>query len=246
MYQDDLVDYNDALISIVPDGITPDYVSIYDFTDYLTKNVGKVVSNVSINKDKGVIIFNDSAEVNVPLGRLFASYFYHTYLRLTNDGYGDLNFYDQTLVPDSGLAMFKDWTYVDLKLINEGSNTLMNGALKFISRGYVSQGSTVDRVLDNNRPWDVQKGTVAETVSCTGGTYSGSYTALPDKTRAVATSYRNSGQTINFGSLLAKGHVYVRIYWCLWNGGAYVDTTRGDKLYSAELSGRYYVLTSGS
>lgn len=241
-YQDDLVDYNDVQISVVPTGIVADYEALYDEVGGVG-DFGKIIRGYSINKDLGLIEFTG----RVPYGRLLANYYYHTYYRLTNDGYGDLFFYDPSLVPDSQVAMYTDWTYVDLKLINEGGNTLTNGQLKFLTRGYVSASGTVDRVLNNNRPWDVQIGTDAETVNVTGGIAQTQHSTFESPSRRAALTARGN-QSVAFGTLLPKGITYVRVYWCLSEneaGTSFVETTRGRKLYSAELSGLYYTLTTG-
>jgi hypothetical protein len=115
---------------------------------------------MSYNKDIGILTFN--SKDYVPKGRIFGDYVYHTFYRLTSDGYGDLFFYGTgILVPHTETNGYKDWTYVDLKITNEGTNTLQSGTLQFLARGYVTKGSVVDTVIDNNRPWDIQKGTTA-------------------------------------------------------------------------------------
>ena len=147
----------------------------------------------------------------------------------------------------------KDWTYVDLMIYNEGSNSLSEGLMKFMSRGYISgSGSTqtITQVVDENRPWDVQSGTVAETVNQTGASFNSSYAGLPAKTRSAAMNAisRSSGG-VSLGSVLgARSKAYMRIYWCLAqseNGSSvtYITTTRGRKLWSSEISGKYYVVT---
>lgn len=239
-YHDDLLDYTNPSIAVVPSGVVADHNLLYDYFD-VALNKGKVVGGYTINKDTGLIEFSGS----VPSGRLLSNYYYHTYYRLTNDGYGDLYFYDPSLVPDSSVLSYTDWTYVDLKLVNEGGNTLTNGVLKFLTRGYVSSGGTVDRVLNNNRPWDVQIGTDVETVNRTGAVSSFQKSTFATPSRSVAISAASS-QSVGFGTLMPKQTVYVRVYWCLASnaqGTSYVETTRGRKLYSAELSGRYYTLT---
>jgi hypothetical protein len=65
------------------------------------------------------------------------------------------------LVPATATASYKDFAAVDLKIVNEGNNTLLNGTLQFLARGYVTSSNVVDAVLDMNRPWDVQKGSTA-------------------------------------------------------------------------------------
>lgn len=250
LYNDDCVDYYEISMSVVPTGIVPDYSNIYSFQNS-AQNFGRIVSNFSANKDKGTISFSNT----VPLGRIFASYTYHSYYRLTNDGYGDLLFYDNALVPSSDYSTtgLKDWTYVDLMIYNEGSNSLSDGVMKFMSRGYIeSSGSsqTVTQVVDENRPWDVQSGTIAETVNRTGANFNVSYTGLTAKTRGAAVTAINNTSSggVSFGqTMLPRSKAYIRVYWCLAqndsNSPSYVTTTRGQKLWSSELSGRYFVVT---
>lgn len=250
LYNDDCVDYYDISLCATPNGTSTNYSDIYDYLNP-SKNFGKIVSGATSNKDKGVILFTSA----VPLGRLFASYNYHTYYRLTNDGYGDLYFYDNALIPSSDYSLtgLKDWTYVDLMIYNEGSNALSEGLLKFMSRGYISgSGSTqtISQVVDENRPWDVQSGTVAETVNQTGASFNSSYTGLSAKTRSAAiTAITRSSGGVSLGSSLgARSKAYLRIYWCLAQSESgssvtYITTTRGKKLWSSEISGKYYVIT---
>ena len=250
LYNDDCVDYYEISMSVVPTGIVPDYSNIYSFQNS-AQNFGRIVSNFSANKDKGTISFSTT----VPLGRIFASYTYHSYYRLTNDGYGDLLFYDNALVPSSDYSTtgLKDWTYVDLMIYNEGSNSLSDGVMKFMSRGYIeSSGSsqTVTQVVDENRPWDVQSGTIAETVNRTGANFNVSYTGLTAKTRSAAVTAINNTSSggVTFGqTMLPRSKAYIRVYWCLAQNDSsspsYVTTTRGQKLWSSELSGRYFVVT---
>lgn len=250
LYHDDCIDYYEISICVVPTGITPNYTDIYSFQDE-AYNYGKIVSNFETNKDKGTIKFTST----VPLGRIFASYSYHSYYRLTNDGYGDLFFYDNALVPSSDYATtgLRDWTYVDLVIYNEGSNSLSEGIMKFMSRGYIEgSGSSqvVTQVVDENRPWDVQSGTIAETVNRTGASFSASYSGLAAKTRGAAVNAINNTSSggVSFGqTLLPRSKAYIRLYWCLAQSDAaspsYVVTTRGKKLWSSELSGKYFVVT---
>lgn len=250
LYNDDCVDYYEIDLSVVPEGISPDYLNIYSFENS-ANNFGKITSGAETNKDKGTITFASG----VPLGRIFASYTYHSYYRLTNDGYGDLYFYDNALVPSSDYSTtgLKDWTYVDLMIYNEGSNSLSDGVMKFMSRGYVeSSGSsqTITQVVDENRPWDVQSGTISETVNRTGASFSVSYNGLAGKTRGAAVNAINNTSSggVSFGSsMLPRSKAYIRLYWSLATNDNsspnYVTTTRGKKLWSSELSGRYFVVT---
>ena len=248
---DDLVDYYDAAISVSPEGIAPDWTNIYSYTNILAA-AGKVTSGYELNKDRGVVTFR----AGVPLGRLFGSYTYHSYYRLTNDGYGDLFFYDNSLVPsgDRSTTGLPDWTYVDLMICNEGGNSLSEGLLKFLSRGYVAESSgsaAITQVVDENRPWDVQSGTVAETINRTGAVFSQTYSGLAARTRGAAVAAINSTAAggVSLGGVLApRSRAYLRVYWCLalddTSSAKYVTTTRGAKLWSSEISGKYFVVTT--
>jgi hypothetical protein len=189
-----------------------------------------------LDKDTGMLTFTNSTSNPIPRGRVFANYMYHSYYRLTSDGYGDLYFYGSgILVPATATDSYSDWTYVDLKIVNEGTNTLQDGTLQFLSRGYITKGTVVDTVLDNNRPWDVQKGSVAETVKRTGAVCSTDYSTLSLANRANAYESTKS-QTCKFGTLAPKSHVYVRVFWCIANnaqGTAWIDCTKGSKVFSS-------------
>ncbi|MBR4316284.1 MAG: hypothetical protein IKP65_04910 [Alphaproteobacteria bacterium] len=118
-----------------------------------TSQSGKLSNGYSFVKDTGILTFNNK----IPLGRFLANYYYHTFYRLTSDGYGDLYFYDTgVIVPAPEQNSYKDWAYVDVKIVNEGMASLNQGVLQFLTRGYVTKGTIVDTVLDQNRPWDVQ------------------------------------------------------------------------------------------
>jgi hypothetical protein len=189
-----------------------------------------------IDKDTGMLTFTNSTSNPIPRGRIFANYMYHSYYRLTSDGYGDLYFYGSgILVPAAATDSYSDWTYVDLKIVNEGTNTLQDGTLQFLSRGYITKGTVVDTVLDNNRPWDVQKGSVAETVQRTGAVCNTDYSKLSLANRGNAYNSTKS-QTCVFGTLAPKSHVYVRVFWCIANneqGTAWIDCTKGSKVFSS-------------
>ena len=111
--------------------------------------------------------------------RIIAEYSYHTFKRLTDDGFGDLTFNDPVVVADSTPA-YPDYTYADICIWNEGEAMLEQGKMTFVPRGYDTDGrdgvvltpdgqnyqtnaDIVDQVLDINRPWDIQRGTKDET-----------------------------------------------------------------------------------
>ena len=220
----------------------------YIFNNNTTKLEGGRLSNgYMLDKDSGILTFLNNSTFEIPKGRLFANYMHHSFYRLTSDGYGDLYFYGSgILVPAADTTSYSDWTYVDLKIVNEGTNTLQDGTLQFLSRGYITKGSVVDTVLDNNRPWDVQEGSVAETVQRAGASYSRDYSNLSVANRVNAYNSTKS-QSCVFGTLAPKATTYVRVFWCIANdenGTSWIDCTKGSKVFSSELSGRYYISSS--
>lgn len=244
--QDDLQDYSSKAFYVSYIGTEPVKNQIYDPNVVTNDSSGKLTA-YSMDNDTGILTVNSTTP---PRGRLFADYYYHTFYRLTSDGYGDLYFYGNgILVPASATSSYTDWTYVDLKIVNEGGNTLNDGMLTFLARGYITKGSVVDTVLDQNRPWDVQEGTTAETVNRTGAGYSTSFSNLDAKypaNRAKAFEVR-ANQTLSFGTIEPKQTIFVRVFWCIAQnaaGTAWIDCSRGNKCYSGELSGTYFIFTS--
>ena len=242
--QDDFVDYLTPVVAVVPHGAMLDATKVYNKRLGLAE--GKISTGYSLEKDTGILEFLPAAEV--PAGRLLGSYYHHSFYRLTSDGYGDLYYYGSgTLYPMDDDGEKRSWAYVDVKLVNEGTNTLNSGTLQFLARGYVTGGSVVDQVLDMNRPWDVQEGSVGETVNRTGAKYSTRYAnfSTGDYVANLANAVKARGnQTCTFGTLAPKGRVFVRIFWTIAtnaNGGAWISCTRGRKLYSAEISGTYFL-----
>ena len=244
--QDDFVDYANKAFYVSYSGSEPVKTGLYDATATNYDSSGKLTS-YSLDGDMGILSFTTP-----PFGRIFATYYYHTYYRLTSDGYGDLYFYGGgVLVPASSTDSYKDWTYVDVKIVNEGSNTLQEGFLTFLARGYITKGSVVDTVLDLNRPWDVQEGTTAETVNRTGAVCATSFSAL-NTNSAYVPSRENAfnarkTQTCSIGTIAPKETVYVRVFWTIANnaqGTAWVDCTKGSKTFSCEMSGAYFIFTS--
>ena len=243
--EDDFVDYSEASIYVQPIG-----TELPSGTYEGSSKSGRIaLKNVySLVNDTGILTFLNT----VPLGRILGSYYYHTFYRLTSDGYGDLYFYGSgILVPAATTNSYTDWTYVDLKIVNEGTNTLTNGLLQFLARGYITTGTVVDTVLDMNRPWDVQEGTTAETVQRTGARVSTSYSELNTAANSKATRKNafeaRQSQAVSLGTIDPKGTVYVRVFWCIANdanGTKWIDCTRGNKTYSAELSGKFYITSS--
>lgn len=246
--QDDLEDYSAKSFFVSYSSDKPIKSETYERNTASNDSSGKFTA-FSMDNDTGILTVNANY-VTPPRGRLFADYYYHTFYRLTSDGYGDLYFYGNgILVPASSTNAYTDWAYVDLKIVNEGSNTLNDGMLTFLARGYITKGSVVDTVLDMNRPWDVQEGTTAETVNRTGAVYATSFSNLVSRypaNRSQAFSARSS-QTLAFGTIEPKQTIFVRVFWCIAQnaaGTAWVDTTRGSKTYSGELSGSYFIFTT--
>lgn len=244
--QDDLQDYSSKAFYVSYIGTEPAKNQIYDPNVVTNDSSGKFTA-YSMDNDTGILTVNSDTP---PRGRLFADYYYHTFYRLTSDGYGDLYFYGNgILVPASATNSYTDWTYVDLKIVNEGGNTLNDGMLTFLARGYITKGSVVDTVLDQNRPWDVQEGTTAETVNRTGAGYSTSFSNLETSypaNRATAFAAR-ANQALSFGTIEPKQTIFVRVFWCIAQnaaGTAWIDCSRGNKCYSGELSGTYFIFTS--
>ena len=243
--QDDFVDYMNMSFYVSYSGSDPVKTQIYDANSANNDSSGRLTA-YRIDGDTGILRCTSDTP---PRGRLFADYYHHTFYRLTSDGYGDLYFYGSgILVPASSTDVYKDWTYVDLKIVNEGSNTLSGGLLTFLARGYVTKGTVVDTVIDQNRPWDIQEGTTAETVNRTGARMRTSYASLNIDGECVATRANafgaRSSQTCSLGDIAPKGVVYVRVFWCIAanaQGTAWIEVSRGRKTYSAEMSGKYFI-----
>ena len=170
---DDFVDYDDAPI-YVGQVSSPTLTTTSRSGNYLSDGYGLVIQVATFDTDKGLLTFQ---QANMPglNQRVFSDYYFHTYTRLTADGYGDMTFRNSILVPDL-TDKYPDYTWADIKLVNEGDETLEKGTLVFGFRGYdttndgkpeyptgVQTGAAVDQVWDPQRPWDVQEGTAEET-----------------------------------------------------------------------------------
>ena len=94
---------------------------------------------------------------------------------------------------------------------------MLGGTLQFLARGYVTASNIVDTVLDNNRPWDVQQGSTAETVQRTGAKSAKSYGSLPSRNSRINAYNASQSQTCVFGTLAPREAVYVRVWWCIAN-----------------------------
>lgn len=258
---DDLVDYKDVSIyvsSIKDKKINIDKNSYYSFS-IEQENYGKIIKNISLYKDSGLVKFEN---VLPPKDRMFADYFCHSFYRLTDDGYGNLYFYDDVIIPDKS-EYYPDFTYVDLKVINEGEATLKNGKIKFTFRGIASgtTSTTITSVLNPDRPWDVQSGTPEETFDQVGGVVSVDYNfpemnwnnalAIYEGTVDVGEDIKLTGgkTEINFGvDMDKKKEIYIRVVWTMFKGGneyspEYITpTTAGEKCFSGEIEGSFYTV----
>jgi hypothetical protein len=245
---DDYVDYLDVYMYATPSGQQLGKIANYDFT--APKPSGKVSSNFTVDKDRGVVEFNSGVGSGhdemfyVPVDyRLTMDYYHHTYKRLTNDGYGTLTFKDSTVVADS-TPLYPDYTWVDVKLINEGDAILESGALKFLSRGYDADNDGImDQVLDVNRPWDTQEGTKEETYDKVAMEVRTNYTfsVKPTKTEAMAILSQWKNRSFGF-DFYPRTRAYGRICWVLGgvSGSSYPTTSVGRKTFSAEIEGKFY------
>ena len=170
---DDLVDYRELSIYVSHNENEKNEINkdvIYEFSE---NSYGKLITNITTYKDSGLIKFENNLP---PKNRIFADYYCHSFYRLTDDGYGNLYFYDDIIVPDK-TDNYSDFTYVDLKIVNEGEATLRNGKIKFTFRGIAtgSNATTITSVLNPDRPWDVQVGNPEETFDQVGGVVSSHY-----------------------------------------------------------------------
>lgn len=264
---DDLVDYKDVAIyvSCVDENGKIQINKDNNYTFANTENVetdGKIASNITLYKDSGLIEF--SKNCYPPKNRMFADYYSHSYYRLTDDGYGNLYFYDEVIVPDRS-DIYSDYTYVDLKVVNEGEATLKNGRIKFTFRGIASGGSgssdTITSVLNPDRPWDIQEGTPEETFEQVGGVVSTAFN-FPPMTWANAlsiyngelksdseTTYKGGKTEIPFQvDMEMKKEIYIRVVWSMFTGGSensptYITpTSSGEKCFSGEIEGQFYTV----
>jgi hypothetical protein len=259
---DDLIDYEDASVFVAPTGTSTITAGMRTDT-YETDGDGRVVQHGTWDKDRGVFEF-DAGYVPGTGKRVFSEYNFHTYLRLTPDDHGDLEWEDPVIVADNTPA-YRDYTFADVKITNEGSAMLENGFLKFVARGYKSTNDgqaipgadgIIDSVLDINRPWDVQKGTADETYNKMamailpdyiwppslaknndGGGYSGD-----DYYNKTAQGILSQWKTKSFGTLAARTFMFGRAVWVLGGEGGtnYPATTAGEKRCSIEVSGQFY------
>ncbi|MCK9279260.1 MAG: hypothetical protein M0P71_01340 [Melioribacteraceae bacterium] len=245
---DDLVDYYDPNIFITPSGEMIDKVSTWDFSSFES---GKLVSNFSIDKDRGVLEFYSGVGYGfdefyfVPIDcRVTSDYNYHTYKRLSNDGYGSLSFRDSTIVADN-TTVYPDYTWNDVKIVNEGNAILEGGQITFTMRGYdTNSDGTIDQVLDVNRPWDIQEGTPDETYNKVAMEVRSNYTFSLKPTRTEARTILSNWKNQPFGfDVSPRSRFYGRVCYvlCGTSGNDYPSATSvGSKTFSSEISGKFY------
>lgn len=249
-FDDDYVDYLEPSLYVKPSGQLLNKSSIYEFGYPDSPHPsGVVLANFSVDKDRGVVEFADgTADYGdefayvPPSGRILMDYFHHTFKRLSNDGYGTLNFRDNTIVADN-TPIYPDFTFTDIKFVNEGDAILENGKMEFVSRGYDDDNNDViDQVLDVNRPWDTQKGTAAETYDRVAmqpsQTYSFNLRPTQAEARTILSTYKGSSFLFLCPS---RSRWFGRVVWSL--GPDYPDTTTGKKCFSSTISGNFYNLT---
>lgn len=226
----------------------------------------------SIDKDRGVLQINkytDSVpDKYVPFNengypmRITMDYTHHTFYRLSNDGYGNVKFEDKVIVADS-TPVYPDATWADIRIINEGDAILESGKLIFKCRGEAEgESEEVRKPLDVNRPWDVQEGKKAVTWDrCRvylSYTYNENYFQFTPTISNLRKTYNDAGgnnAALSISSsepyLPPKEAIYGRIVWNLaGDTGQNLNNVRyptdgltvGRKSWSAEISGRYYVV----
>jgi hypothetical protein len=245
---DDFVDYLDPVLRAAPSGAP--------FDDSLVWTPGSpsgvVDSHHTWDKDRGIVEFENGAGYGLdefyytPSGsRVQADYYRHTYTRLSNDGRGQLEFRNSLIVADN-TTVYPDFTWGDIKFVNEGEAILENGKFEMVARGYDNDGDgTVDQVVDVNRPWDIQTGTAAETHSRSAVEMRQYYTFNATPVKSEASSAISVWKNKVFGFVLPpRGVCFGRCFWCLDLGGnSYPSTTAGKKAFSGKISGKYYDLS---
>lgn len=268
---DDLYEYLQPTVYVTPigerinkDGViySPIGTKFGKFTD----------SYWSIDKDRGLIQINryndNNPDYYVPFNdngypmRITMDYTHHTFYRLSNDGYGNVRFEDKVIVADS-TPVYPDATWADIRIVNEGSAILESGKLIFKCRGEADGDSDdVKKPLDVNRPWDIQEGKKDVTWDrCRiylSHTFDENYFQFTPSISDLRRTYNaaggnNASLTVSSSEpyLAPKESLYGRIVWNLagdtgskLNNAKYPTDglTLGRKSWSAEISGRYYVV----
>jgi len=250
--QDDFVDYAEAAIhsqNPTASGVSLSPTSADRLKIHELDGWGRVTSGFVWDTDRGIVQIDD--DKLPPSGqRYFADYQYHTYHRLSSDGYGDMTWRDSIIVADD-TPLYPDYTYTDLKIVNEGGAPLEDGRLKFVPRGYDTNNDgqvslettgTPDQVLNINRPWDIQRGTAQETYERMAVEVNDSYIWNRSMAKAAASTVLAQWKNRVFGDIPARSRVYGRAVWVLGgtSGSAYPPTTAGPKRCSIEVGGKYY------
>ena len=122
--EDDLVEFANAYVYVLPANT---YIMTNDVRSHVFEQdgYGRVTTKVQWNKDSGILEWDTIG--SIPVGRrIIAEYSYHTFKRLTDDGFGDLTFNDPVVVADSTPA-YPDYTYADICIWNEGEAMLRTG-----------------------------------------------------------------------------------------------------------------------
>jgi len=248
--QDDFLDYADAYVyvqNLAGSSLTPtdaEKLEIYETSGY-----GRMSTGYTWDKDKGLLELD--ADAVPPSGqRLFADYQHHTYKRLSNDGYGDLAWRDAIVVADD-TPQFPDYTYTDVKIVNEGDAALEDAKVDFVARGYdtnndgevvLTGGDVVDQVLDLNRPWDIQRGTAAETYNKMAMHIQENFLWTRSMSKTDARTVLSTWADATYGDIAARSRVFGRAVWVLGgtSGSSYPSTSAGEKRCSVEITGKYY------
>jgi hypothetical protein len=264
--QDDVVNFSEPAVYLLQTGETVPSDATRNAI-FEVDGFGRITTGVSWNKDAGTVEFDDTSVL--PTGRrICADFYHHTYKRISSDGFADLTFNDAVLVADN-TPSYPDYTFTDIKLVNEGDAMCEGGKLVFVARGYDTNGdgvvlvpgidpqypnaaSIVDRVLDINRPWDVQRGTKEETYDVMACAFSSSFiwtraclkSGGTDPSNTSATGILGTWKNKTFGNIAARAHLFGRVVWVLGgsSGTSYPQkTTAGAKRCSFEVSGKYYL-----
>lgn len=260
---DDYYDYLKPSIYVTPKGMSIDKSGVpWTPGDNFS---GKFVDSYwKLDPDRGVIEIASGGSLGeyayVPKDmRITIDYIHHTFYRLSNDGYGTVLFENKTIVADS-TPVYPDATWADIMIVNEGDAILEAGRLKFTARGETEneQSDKVTKVLDVNRPWDVQEGKKVVTYGRTrvylSQYYDENYFQFSPSVTNLRNTYNSSTDNESGAEIYVdkstepylspKKHIFGRIVWNLFGGGSYPTDglTVGRKVWSAEISGKYYTV----
>lgn len=250
---DDFIDYADA--PIFSQGPTPtpnaDQINnrIFEIDGY-----GRYAKGFVWDKDRGMVQLDpDHYPVGASGVRLWASYPFHTFKRLTNDGYGNLLWNDQVIVADV-TPLYPNFTFADVMIVNEGSADLEKFKVVFVPRGYdtnndgqvvLTGSNVVDQVLDINRPWDIQLGTRLETYGVMALQIDSNYLWQRSQTQQGAQDILSNWFNRVAGTIASHQTLFGRAVWVLGgtSGSNFPPTTPGEKVCSIEATGSYYQQT---